>query len=203
MELILNGELHSVDAADCANLAELVAYTEGLDREPHASVVIAVEVDGQALLPEELGMLESRSLDSVGRVCVVRRPSHEVALGVLDQGADYTLRIVQAVAETVDDYREGRSERANRVLADILDSLSVLTGITYSIAGVLAKEAEVLAAVQSEIHPWLEEMLDAQSMEDPIRIADVLEYEISPRIARWGKAMKELVERSARPAVGR
>ena len=203
MDLILNGELRSVDTTDCANLAELIARTESLDHDREACVVVAIEVDGEALSPEELGRLESRGLEKVDRVSVVRRPSREIAWGVLDQGADYTVRIVQAVAEVVDDYRAGRSERANRVLADILDSLSVLTGITYSIAGVLAEEAEILAALQSEIHPWLEEMLDAQSEEDPIRIADVLEYEISPRIDRWGKAMKDLVDRSARPAVGR
>ena len=203
MDLILNGELRSVDTTDCANLAELIARAESLDRDLEAWVVVAVEVDGEALSPEELGRLEARGLENIGRVSVVRRPSREVAWGVLDQGADYTVRIVQAVAEVVGDYRAGRSERANRVLADILDSLSVLTGITYSIAGVLAEEAEILAALQSEIHPWLEEMLDAQSVEDPIRIADVLEYEISPRIDRWGKAMKDLVDRSVRPAVGR
>ena len=203
MDLILNGELRPVDTSDCANLAELIARAESFEGESEASVVVAVEVDGETLSPEALGFLESRPLANVKRVSVLRRPSREVALGVLEQGAAYTGRIVAAIAEIIGDYRAGRSENANRVLADVLDSLSVLTGITYSISGVLPKQAKALAALQSEIHPWLEEMLDAQTGEDPIRIADVLEYEISPRVERWGKSMSELVAGSARSAASR
>ena len=203
MDLILNGEPWPVDTSDCANLAELIARAESLEGESGASVVVAVEVDGETLSPDALGLLELRPLENVKRVCVVRRPSREVAVDVLEQGAAYTGRIVAAIAEIIDDFRAGRSESANRLLADVLDSLSVLTGITYSISGVLPEEAKALAALQSEIHPWLEEMLDAQTGEDPIRIADVLEYEISPRVERWGKSMSDLVAGSARPAAGR
>ncbi len=203
MDLILNGELWPIDASDCANLAELIARAESREGDTEASVVVSVEVDGELLSPEALGSLESRTLENVQRVSVVRRPAREVALGVLEQGADYTGRIVAAIAEIIGDYRTGRSESASRVLADVLDSLSVLTGITYSISGALPEEAKALAALQSEIHPWLEEMLDAQSGEDPIRIADVLEYEISPRVERWGNSMRELVAGSARSAASR
>jgi len=203
MDLILNGELRPLDTTDCANLAELIARAEILDQGTESSVVVAVEIDGQALSADELGLLEARGLDNVRRVTVVRRPSREVAWSVLDQAVDYIAQIAPAICEVVSDYRAGRSQRANRVLADILDSMSVLTGITHAIAGVLAEEAKILGALQSEIQPWLEEMLDAQSGEDPIRIADVLEYEIAPRIESWGTAMKALCDGSARPAVDR
>jgi len=203
MDLILNGEPMPFDASECANLAELVARAEGLGSSAEACVVVAVEVDGESLSADELSRLEARRLENVQRVSVVRRPSRDVAWGVLEQGASYTEQIAQAIGGVVADYRFGRSERASRVLADVLDSLAVLTGITVSLAAVLPEEAKVLAAVQSEIQPWLEEMLDAQTGEDPIRIADVLEYEIGPRIERWGKTMKDLCAGSARPAAGR
>lgn len=204
MDLILNGELRSLDTADCANLAELIARAEALDQQgTETSVVVSIEIDGETLSGEELGLLEARGLEDVRRVAVVRRPSLEVAWGVLDQAIDYTAQIDPAIREVVSDYRAGRSQRANRLLADVLDSMTVLTGITHAIAGVLADEAKVLGALQSEIHPWLEEMLDAQAGEDPIRIADVLEYEIAPRIESWGAAMKTLCDGSARPAVDR
>lgn len=203
MDLFLNGERTDIDTSDCANLAELIARAEGIHAGAEASVVIAVEVDGRALPPEELASLEARRLDDVSRVCVERRPSREVARSVLEQGADYTGRITLAIATVVDDYRAGRIEQANRILADVLDSISILTGITYSIAGTLADEARTLGALQGEIHPWLEEMLDAQTGEDPIRIADVLEYEIAPRIGRWGEAMRSFGADSAPSNGGR
>lgn len=203
MDLFLNGERARIDTQDCANLAELIARAEALDAGGESTVVVAVAVDGEALPPEALALLEARRLDDVTRVDVERRPSREVALGVLEQGADYTLRIVATIGAVVDDYRSGRVEQANRILADVFDALSVLTGITCSIAGTLAEAARDLGAQQGEIHPWLEEMLDAQTGKDPIRIADVLEYEIAPRVARWGEAMRAYAVDSARPGVGR
>jgi hypothetical protein len=31
--------------------------------------------------------------------------------------------------------------------------------------------------------PWIQELLDARSCADPVRMADVLEYELLPRLA--------------------
>jgi hypothetical protein len=203
MDLILNGEARHIDASDCANLAELIARAEILDVNAGECVVTDVEIDGEPLPPDELASLEARSIANVRQVSVVRRPRREVASSVLEQGADYCLRIVSAIAQSVDDYRANRSRQANGLLADILDSISVLTGITYSISGVLVEEASTLAELQGEIQPWLEQMLEAQSGNDPILIADLLEYEITPRIEAWGHAMRKLSAISAHPTGGR
>lgn len=203
MDLIVNGETRPFDASDCANLAELVARAEGLSGEGVPCVVTAVEIDGQPLLPEELGALEIRPIADVQRVAIVRRPRREVALGVLEQGADYCERIVAAIAAVVADYRANRSQQASRVLADVLDSISILTGITCSVSAELVEAANELAGLQGEIHPWLEAMLEAQSGNDPIQIADLLEYEIAPRIEAWGHAMRSHAGASAPLAASR
>lgn len=203
MDVILNGERWAFDASDCANLAELVARSESLAPDAGDAVVTEVVIDGLALPPEALSELERHALAGVGRIEIVRRPRREVALGVLDQGSTYCGRIVAAIGEASGDYRVGRVQRASRQLADVIDALSVLTGITHSIAGVFVEEAQSLAALQGEIQPWLEEMLDAQTREDPILIADLLEYEIAPRVERWGKAMRAIHSDSARSQDGR
>ena len=202
MDLILNGEARLFDASDCANLAELVARAETLDSDGTPCVVTEVEIDGEPLPADALGSLEAREITNVKRIAIVRRPRREVALSVLDQGAGYCERIVEAIERTVADYRSNRTQPASRVLADLLDSISVLTGITYSIAAELIEAATSLAELQGEIQPWLEEMLEAQSGDDPIRIADLLEYEIAPRIQAWGKAMRGFASGSA-PLVAR
>lgn len=192
MNLILNGSSQLMDTSNCANLAELVVAAEQFQAGDEECVVVAVEIDGEALAPEELSTLESRSLDGIGTIAIHRRTTLSVARSVLEQGADYTGRIAEAISHTVDYYRAGRCDLANSLLANVTDSLTVLTGITYSVSNVLAEEAKVLASVQGEIFPWLEEMIQAQTEEDPIRIADTLEYEIAPRVANWGTAMRSL-----------
>lgn len=192
MDLILNGEAQSFDASECANLAELVAAAERFDAEGEPCVVVGVEVDGQPLTPEELGLLESRSLDGVGSVSIQRRSSLAVAHSVLEQGAEYSAQIVEAIEQTVSHYRSGRSDLANGLLANVTDSLTVLTGITYSVSNILEEEARILAGLQGEIFPWLEQMVEAQSSNDPILIADTLEYEVAPRVIQWGGVMRAL-----------
>ncbi|MFO0687179.1 MAG: hypothetical protein U0900_00545 [Myxococcota bacterium] len=202
MDLILNGESQSFDAGDCANLAELVARAESLAGDGPC-VVTAVEIDGEPLPADELGNLEVRGIANVKRIAIVRRPRREVAIAVLGQGADYCGQIVGAIQQTVDHYRANRIQQASGVLADILDSISVLTGITASISEDLPTEAKTLSDLQGNIQPWLEAMLEAQVVQDPIQIADLLEYEIAPHIEGWGRAMRSAVPGSALSAAGR
>ena len=194
MDLILNGNSRSIDASKCANLAELVAAAERFDSQEEECVVVGVEIDGEALSPEALSTLEAHSLDGVGTVSIRRRSTLAVARSVLEQGADYTGQIAIAIGQTVDYYRAGRSDLASSLLANVTDSMTVLTGITYSVSHILVEESKSLAGLQGELFPWLEEMIQAQTDEDPIRIADILEYEIAPRVAGWGEAMRLLKE---------
>ena len=200
MDLILNGTSQSIDASNCANLAELVAAAERIDSPDEECVVVAVEIDGEALSPEELSVLESHSLDGVETVSIRRRSTLAVARAVLEQGADYTGQIAIAIGKTIDYYRTGRSDLANSLLANVTDSLTVLTGITYSVSNVLVEESKQLAALQGELFPWLEEMIQAQTNEDPTQIADVLEYEIAPRVVEWGTAMRSVKDDPASAA---
>ena len=196
MDLIMNGSAQPIDASNCANLAELVAAAERLDTPDEECVVVAVEIDGEALAPEQLAVLESHSLEGVETVSIQRRSTLAVARSVLSQGADYTDQIAEAIGQTVGYYRSSRTDLASSLLANVTDSLTVLTGITYSVSNVLVEESKNLARLQGEIFPWLEKMIQAQTSEDPIQLADILEYEIAPRVAGWGVAMRELEEGS-------
>lgn len=194
MEVILNGDSQTLDASNCANLAELVSFAEQSMDSADQSVVVAIELNGQALDPEALSALESKSLDGIEKVSIIERPAREVAHSVLGQAAEYTVKICEAIEVCVEHYRGGRSDLGGNVLADVTDSMSVLTGITYSVSGILIEESQTLADVQAEILPWLEELVEAQSVEDPIRISDTLEYEVSPRIREWGTTMRKLID---------
>ncbi len=192
MDLIVNGNTKPIDTSNCANLAELVAAAERSQSIDEACVVVCVEIDGERLPPEALSELESRSLDGIEKIAITSRPTIAVARSVLEQGADYTGQIANAIAQTVDYYRDGRSDLAGSLLANVTDSMTVLTGITFSVSNILVEESKTLARVQGDLFPWLEEMIQAQTEEDPIRIADILEYEVAPRVAQWGATMRSL-----------
>lgn len=202
MDLILDGETHRLDTSDCANLAELVALAERCEQPEEACVVVAVEIDGQPLSPDALAELDQHPLDGVARVEIERRPARVVALSVLVQGAEYAQRICLAIDEAARVYRAGRSPEANERLAELTDSLTVLSGITATVANVLETERESLSDLQSGIVPWLEQLVEAQRQADPLLIADLLEYEIRPRIEAWGGHLRSVGEDAPAPRAG-
>jgi hypothetical protein len=194
MEVIVDGERQTFDLSECANLAELVARAERTDADGDPSVVVGVEIDGERLSSDALGELETVGLEGLGRVSIERRSARSVACSVLTQASDYAERVVAAIDQTVAHFRGGRTDRGNALLADVSDSLSVLTGITGSVAMALPGAAAALAEVQEDLFPWLEAMVEAQTEQDPLGIADLLEYELRDRIAGWG----DLLQRCAR-----
>lgn len=197
MEVILDGERRSLDVSDCANLAELVARTDRLEPDAESAerrVVVGIEIDDRPLSVEEMERLESRPLDDIGRVSIARRSAQSVARSVLGQGALYSREIVKALHRSADHFRSGRSDRANELLARVSESLSVFVGISASAADVVPAWSEELRGFEAELHPWLVEMIEAQSAEDPIGIGDLLEFEIATRIERWGARLGVLAE---------
>jgi len=194
MEVILDGESRTLDVSDCANLAELVARTQRLESGAQRRVVVAIEIDDRPLSAEEMEALESHPLDDIARVSIARRSAASVARSVLRQGATYSREIVKAIGRSTDHFRSGRSDRANELLARVSESLSVFVGINACAADVVCEWREELMGFEAELHPWLVQMIESQSAEDPIGIGDLLEFEIAPRIERWGARLGELAE---------
>lgn len=194
MEVIVDGERRTLDVSDCANLAELVARSESLEVGMGRRVVVGIEIDDRALSSEEMEGLESHRLDDVERVSIERRSAQSVARSVLRQGALYSREIVKALHRSAGHFRSGRSDRANELLARASESLSVFVGINASVADVVSEWSEELLGFEAELHPWLVQMIEAQSMEDPIGIGDLLEFEIAARVERWGVRLGELAD---------
>jgi hypothetical protein len=206
MEVILDGERRTLDVSDCANLAELVACADRLESGAESAerrVVVGIEIDDRPLSAEEMEHLESRPLDDIGRVSIARRSAQSVARSVLGQGALYSREIVKAVHRSADHFRSGRSDRANELLARVSESLSVFVGISACAADVVPAWSEELRAFEADLHPWLVEMIEAQSAEDPIGLGDLLEFEMATRIERWGARMGALAEAPAEDEQGR
>lgn len=192
MQVTIDGEPWSVDTTDLANLAELVARAEDQESIHGPSVVVSILVDGQPVPVDEMSSLELRRLEGMESIDIRRRSSLAVARSVLLQGADYTIEISRAIQQVVEHYQRNRNDLGNELLANVTDSMNVLIGITMSVAGVMVEQAERLGRLQGELVPWLEEMIEAQTAADPVRIADILDYEIRPRIESWGETMRTL-----------
>jgi hypothetical protein len=181
-----NGAERSADPAGLASLEDLVARScqeTGRDGE----VLVRCRVNGMALDDERLSELAQVPLEQVASVDLETRPPAAIARDGLAHSREYAGRVGEALSTTAELFREGRVEEANHLYADVLDALSVLVYAVDAAGRQLGDAGSPLDGLQRELRPWLDELLDAQSGRDWVRVADYLEYEMAPLVADWSR----------------
>lgn len=181
-----NGVERETSAEGLLNLAELVAWScreAGLGEE----VVVDCRVNGMALDEERLAALDAVPIEQLAAVEVETRAPAAIALSSLSSSRDYTDRVRAAFQRTAGLLREGKLEDANQLYVDAIDALSVLVYAIRTAGEQLGEPAAPLTRVEAEVHPWLNQLLDAQETRDWVRVADYLEYEVEPILADWGR----------------
>lgn len=181
-----NGVQREVAPEGLETLADLVAWScreAGLSEE----VVVDCRVNGMGLDEERIGALQEVPIQQVAEVEVETRAASAIALSSLGSSRDYTDRVREALQRTAGLLREGKVEDANELYADAIDALSVLVYAISTAGQQLGSSGEPLQDVQAEVHPWLDQLLDAQETRDWVRVADYLEYEMEPILADWAR----------------
>ena len=115
------------------------------------------------------------------------------------QGLGPIVAVSQSLHAIISEAREAIDRFANQLQVDgqaLLAPLRSGTGQISSIdawLGRLADYTEMLEAGEAqgvtglsstELLPWIQELLEARSGADPVRVADLLEYELLPRLGR-------------------
>lgn len=170
------------EAAGLRHLGELVGRALGADpTEPR--VAVKVSVDGIGLSPEALDRLDERPLDGVHEVAIESVPLREVALDSLESAGGYALQVRDALQEVAGGMREGRADEVDATWKAATDALHVLAFTLEAAAGALGERADTLRRFGRDLEPWVEGVIEAQARSDWIRLADLLEYEVAPRLA--------------------
>ncbi len=181
-----------LDCADCENLAEVLERS-GRGRDEEAHLYTHIRIDGLDLPEDSFGRLEQISIDGVERIEVESRPSIEIAISSLRHSAEYVTPVRKALDRVVDLFRRGRNDEANDLLADLSDSLGILVAAVTGTANVMPETAERLLSPIQELVEWLDQVIEGQGNGDWIYVADLLEYEVDPRVEDWGRAMKQVL----------
>jgi len=180
------------DCGDCENLAEVLERSgRGLNAETH--LYTHIRIDGLDLPEDSFSRLDEISIEGVERIEVESRPSIEIALSSLRHSVEYVVPVRAALDRVVDLFRRGRSDEANDLLARLSDSLGVLVAAASGSANVLPEAAERLLVPVQELVEWLDQVIEGQGNGDWIYVADLLEYEIDPRLESWGRTMNQVL----------
>lgn len=188
-------------AADVRRFAHLGELVFSLLREDTTCtrVVERLTVNGCAIPEESLEKLELFPLEDIHEIELASKPVVEVALASLESSRDYCERLRSAIDRIVDGLRAGRVEEANRLYCDAIDGLGLLVFAVTAAARELGESGLPLVGMDSAVIPSLEQLVEAQEVQDWVRVADTLEYELSPAIGEW-RGRIEVAQRASQPA---
>ena len=126
------------------------------------------------------------------------RSSREIGLSNLAHARAYAENVRRATERVASLLRAARVEEANDLFAHTLDALNVLVITIDAAAGLLGDEpVGALPSARAEADAWVGTLFDAQETQDWIRVADILEYDVSPSLERWSRALREVAGASA------
>jgi len=193
ISVVHNGVERRMQRADCANLAELVEACARDESDGRPRAVMSVSVNGCPLPEERLGELHRHPLEGVDSVQIASRDTREVALSSLGYSERYVGEVRRAVDAAVEHLRSGRVEAGSGLCADIADSLGVLASASQAACLALDPDAHSLRDREQELLPWLREVVEAQAGADWVHLADLLEYELAPRLGDWRERIREVL----------
>lgn len=193
-----NGAESGVDAARFSHLGDLI-FSVLREDAGSARAVERVVVNGCEIPEQSLEKLELFPLDDVHEIELISRPLYEIALASLESSRDYCERLRVAFERIVDGLRAGRVEEANRLYCDAIDGLGLLVFAVTAAARQLGDRGLSLVGMDSAVIPSLEQLVEAQEVQDWVRVADTLEYELAPAIHEW-RGRIEATEQAERTA---
>ncbi len=121
--------------------------------------------------------------------------SRELALETLKSLEDFSQSMMQELTRTAEEFRLGDEDLSNQLFMRCLDGLQIMIRVTYSIGNllevdlreVLIEESNIPSLI-NRINELLDELIEAQTQNDTILLADLIEYELQPVLEDWMKA---------------
>jgi len=179
MHITLDGQQWQVP--DDSSLLTVLAFVSDKAHEQHR-IVTSLSIGGHTISDRDLDQaLLNQRVQETGAVVAVSQSLHTII-------ADAKQAIERFAAQLHADGQE---------LLTPLRSGSAQVRCIDPWLGRLADYTEMLEAGQSQgvsglssghLLPWIEELLGARTGADPIRVADVLEYELLPRLTEGSLA---------------
>ncbi len=134
------------------------------------------------------------------------QPTSEELRGVLTQAMSGTAEAFESLSGFVlqagDHLRSGQIREGNELLGRITEDLHVLSGFLAD-AGQLPEftdrlgdqRVKDLAREYEDMVELLRGAMDAQRTEDWVYLADILEYELNPKMTAWQSLFQDFSER--------
>ncbi|MBD3165009.1 hypothetical protein GF324_00255 [bacterium] len=159
--------------------------------------VVKVHLDG-----EDITGKADRHLEPIGtysRLEVMTGEVTALAHETIQTIAEFHETVIKEFSKAAEEFRMGDVEKSNQILVNCLDGLEIVVRSTQSAANLLKKKASEiqtpsgnLMEVGHRINEMFDEMIEAQTQQDTILLADLIEYELIPVMEDWRSAFQAI-----------
>ena len=166
---------------------------------PHRHVVTSVRLDGVEEPAFRDPALCASRLSAFRRIDIETGEPELLARRSLGEAAEALNELGRVSRDAADRFRTGDIGPAQQDLEQVSQSLLLVLRIVAAASLALRREMESpdqhglsVAALTSQLDGFIRDLLDAQCADDWLRIADILDDELNPVIARWHQTLAHL-----------
>ena len=156
-------------------------------------VITSVHFDGSEVLQFRDDDVLRRSLGSIEEVRVEAAPMETMVRSALGEAEGYLLTLQTSLAEVAETFRQEATEQANAKLSQVFEGIkmfaALLQGIELQVSGNFHQGRTSVAQILTDLGPTLESLIDAQTRQDWILVADILEFELLTNVSSFEQSL--------------
>ncbi|KPL06610.1 hypothetical protein AMJ86_07905 [bacterium SM23_57] len=202
MNITVNGAPYEMTMEQNATLGQV--YKQLVNSLTESGMVVAgIEINGEAMPGGRIWDLSSQSITEIQTLDLMTRQTVEMVHEAFESADQHLQMLISETEKTATMFRVGEElgaqDRFSKCVSGLqwflkaLDALRGMMELDYTNMAVGGNSVE--ATIQ-EFVPMMDDILEAQAENDAILIADLLEYELVPKINRWRELLPELEEKT-------
>ncbi|MCX6639279.1 MAG: hypothetical protein NTW14_02190 [bacterium] len=171
--------------------------------------VLAVKLNGSDVTGRDRSQLDELPLGDVQQLEINTGDPKVLARATLYSVADFLEKLLTELQSTAELFRLGNSERSARSFLRCIDGLQVfmhtlescrrLLGISFELIFIPSDDTENITSVAENrraLFGILDSMIEAQSDQDWVLLADMIEYELVQSLEDWREIIPAILEKT-------
>jgi hypothetical protein len=197
MQISFNDQIEEYPTEGMQCFGELM---ESLHKQAadHGDAVITIRLNGEDITGQDRSHLEELALDQVETLEVHTGDPRTLAKAALSSIAEFHQQLLSEMRSTAELFRLGDAERSNRSFLACIDGLQVfmhtlescrkMLGVSFELLTIPSAENQdelTVAEYRRNLFSVLDGLFNAQTDQDWVLLADMLEYELIPALEEW------------------
>ncbi len=208
MEIHLNNRTEEVQTEGIQFFGQLMEKLSQKAADEGAAV-LSVKLNGEDITGKDRSHLEEMSVDDIQQLEVQTGNPKDLARTTLYSIAEFLEKLLKELQETSELFRLENQERSSQSFLRCLDGMQVfmhtletcrrLLGISFELLffpGENGQDDITVGESRRKLFSVLDNMIDAQTDQDWVLMADMLEYELIPVLEDWRRIIPAILEKT-------